>query len=301
MDYKKIIKSRSTRQKILSFLSFIPDEIMLRIQYRMKTGHKLNLKDPKRYTEKIQWYKLYDKNPLMVKCVDKYDVRDYVKSKGLEKILIPCHGVFETAKDIDWSRLPCQFVMKDTLGGGGNSVIVVRDLYSENIEDLSRRANLWASKDIKKKNSGREWPYYSGKRHRIIIEDFIKSSDENTGLVDYKFLCFNGEPSLLYILSERKMGRDASCGLFDIGFNKLDVEELDERPLSTTIAKPKNYERMVEIARILSKDFSEARIDLYNVDGVIYFGEITFYDSSGYMLFNPDEFDIELGQKWKIK
>ena len=127
MDYKKIIKSRKVREQILRLLRFVPDKTMVKIQYRIKTGRKLNLKNPQRYTEKLQWYKLYYKNPLMIKCVDKYDVREYVKSLGLEEILNECYGVFDKVEDIDFDKLPNQFVMKDTLGGGGDRVIICKD------------------------------------------------------------------------------------------------------------------------------------------------------------------------------
>lgn len=157
IDYKKIIRSRKTRGKILEFLSFIPDKTMLKIQYRIKTGNKLNLKNPKRFTEKLQWYKLYYKNPLMIQCVDKYDVREYVKSKGLEDILIPCYGVYDSADEVDWDSLPQQFVMKDTLGGGGNSVVIVKDKSTVDLEDLKSTAADWTKIDAHKKGGGREY------------------------------------------------------------------------------------------------------------------------------------------------
>ena len=194
MDYKKIIKSRSLRLRILKILSFIPDKLMIKLQYFLKTGRRLNLKSPRRFTEKIQWYKLYYKNPLMIQCVDKYDVREYIKSKGLEDILIPCYGVYDTPDEIDWDALPNQFVMKDTLGGGGTSVIIVKDKTTVDIEDLKKRAAEWVKIDAHNKSGGREWPYYSGKNHRIIIEAMLPSNIDEGGLIDYKFFCFNGEP-----------------------------------------------------------------------------------------------------------
>lgn len=169
MDYKKIIKSRSLRLKILNFLSFIPDQTMLKIQYRIKTGRRLNLKSPQRYTEKMQWYKLYYKNPLMIQCVDKYDVREYVKKIGLEEILVPCHGIFDSPDAIDWDALPDQFVMKDTLGGGGNSVVIVKDKSNTNIEELKEIARQWMKKEVHRPNAGREWPYYNGKNNRRYL------------------------------------------------------------------------------------------------------------------------------------
>ena len=117
MNYRNIFKSRDTRLKILKMLRFIPDSLMLKLQYRIKLGKKLNLKNPKRYTEKLQWYKLNYRDPLMAKCADKYAVRNYIESQGLENILNPLYGVYDRAEDIDFDALPAKFVMKDTLGG----------------------------------------------------------------------------------------------------------------------------------------------------------------------------------------
>lgn len=166
MDYKKLIKSRDMRVRILQMLSFIPDEWMLRIQYRIKTGRRLDLKNPKRYTEKIQWYKLYYRDSLMAQCVDKYEVRKYVESCGLGWILNEVFGVFNSPNEIDFDALPDRFVLKDTLGGGGNSVLICRDKSSLNKWDTLETLERWV-KPKKGKHSGREWVYDLGKS-RII-------------------------------------------------------------------------------------------------------------------------------------
>lgn len=300
MDYKKVVKNRNLRLRILRILSFIPDKPMIKLQYFLKTGRILNLKNPKRFTEKLQWYKLYYKNPLMVQCVDKYDVREYVKSKGLENILIPCYGVYDSPEEIDWASLPNQFVMKDTLGGGGTSVIIVKDKSKENIEELKRRATEWVKIDARKRGAGREWPYYRGKKHRIIVEQYIDSDEKNGGLIDYKFFCFNGTSSWMYVIADRKIGSGAGFGIFDSDFNKSNVIRVDERPLERIVEKPAAFESMKRIASKLSRDFPEARVDLYEVKGKIKFGEITFYDGSGYMTFNPDSFDEEMGKMFVL-
>ena len=300
MDYKKVLKNRELRLRILRLLSFVPDKLMLKLQYRIKTGRKLNLKNPTRFTEKLQWYKLYYKNPAMIQCVDKYDVREYVKSKGLENILIPCYGVFNSPDEIDWDTLPNQFVMKDTLGGGGTSVIIVKDKSKDNINNLKKSAAEWVAIDAHRRDGGREWPYYSGKKHRIIIEDYIDSNLADGGLIDYKFLCFNGKTVLIYVLADRIMGKGAGCGFFDLDFTPIPVTESDEEPLKRAIPTPKNLQRMIQIAEKLAEEFPCARIDLYDEKGIIRFGEITFYDSSGYMIFNPDEYDYELGEKFVL-
>ena len=295
MNYKKIIRSRALRLAILRFLAFVPDELMLRVQYRIKTGRKLNLRKPVRFTEKLQWYKLYYRNPLMIQCVDKYDVRAYVKSKGLETILIPCFGVYDSPEEIDWEGLPSQFVMKDTLGSGGASVIIVKDKAASDLRELKKRAQQWVSIDAHKPDGGREWPYYSGNKHRIIIEKYIEADEDKGGLIDYEFLCFNGKPAWLYVLADRKVGDRASLGIFDAQFSPCDVQRADELPLRRTMEKPQSFDLMKEISARLSEGFPEARIDLYEVDGAVLFGEITFFDGSGYMTFIPDSYDEQCG------
>ena len=298
MDYKKIIKSRELRRKILRFLSFVPDKAMLKLQYRLKTGRKLDLKHPKRFTEKLQWYKLNYKNPVLIQCVDKYDVREYIKSKGLGDILIPCYGIYCTPDDIDWSSLPNQFVMKDTLGGGGSSVILVKDKSKANLDDLKRRAAEWTAINAHEKSDGREWPYYSGKDHRIIIEEYV-DSEQSCGLLDYKFFCFGGKTEFLYVMGERKVGERVKVRLMNRDFTQLPVLRVGDEDLGW-VEKPANYDKMLAIAEKLSSDFPHVRVDLYNVDGKILFGELTFYNASGYMLYDPDSFDLEMGKKFPI-
>lgn len=298
MDYKKIIKDRERRMRILQCFRFIPDKQMIKLQYRIKTGRKLNLKSPKRFTEKLQWYKLYYRNPLMCQCVDKYDVREYVKSKGLKLILNECYGIYENVDEIDFQSLPKQFVIKDTLGGGGTSVIIVKNKDIFNLNSAKSKMQKWVEIPECYIDDGREWPYYSGRKHRIIIEKYIEADEHLGGLIEYKFFCFNGKVHYLYVLVDRELGRGVSLGIFDEKFNKLPYSRVDERPLLRTIEKPDNYQNMIDIAETLSADFPHARIDLFNQDNHICFGEITFFDGSGYMEFTPDAFDYEIGGKF---
>jgi hypothetical protein len=299
MDYKKIIKSRETRLRILRTLDFIPDKTMIKMQYFIKTGRRLNLKNPQRYTEKLQWYKLYYRDPLMQQCADKYDVREYVRSKGLGYILNECYGVYERVEDIDFDSLPDQFVLKDTLGGGGNSIIICKDKATFDFENAKKQMQKWLSIDSNKKNEGREW-VYQGRKHRIIIEKYIESNPSEGGLVDYKFFCFNGEPKYLYVIADRILGQIAGIGIFNVNFELLSVIRTDERPLERNIEKPKNFDEMIDIVKIISKDFPHVRVDLYNQDGNIIFGENTFFDGSGYHKYEPDEFDFVLGRKFAL-
>lgn len=300
VDYKKIIKNRDTRLKILRVLNFIPDKTMVKLQYRIKTGNKLDLKNPKRFTEKLQWYKLYYKNPKMIQCVDKYDVRNYVREKKLEKILVHSYGVYDCVEDVDWEALPNQFVMKDTLGSGGISVVIVKDKTKADIAGLKKRAAGWTAIDARRKNAGREWPYYKGKKHRILFEQYIDANPKKGGLIDYKFFCFNGKTACVYVISDRVLGNGAGLGIFDSDFNRLDVIRMDEHSLKRSIEKPENYEQLKKVAERLAGRFPEVRIDLYDNDGKIMFGEMTFYDGSGYMKFCPDQFDFELGDAFVL-
>lgn len=273
--------------------SFIPDELMVKLQYKIKLGRSLNLKNPKRFTEKLQWLKLYYRNDMMIKCVDKYDVREYVKSKGLVEILIPCYGLFNDIEEIDFSKLPKEYVVKDTLGGGGNSVIIVKNDNEIDVNSLKARISSWLNIPTNNIDDGREWPYSEGNRHRVIIEMYI--STEDNVLIEYKFFCFGGKVEFLYVLTDRILGKDVALGVFNRDFKQMDVFRADERYLDMTIPTPSNFKEMIRIAEILSSDFPHARIDLYNKEGQVLFGEITFFDGSGYMKFEPDEFDYTAG------
>jgi len=296
MNYKKLLKSRDVRVRILQMFSFIPDEWMLRIQYKIKTGRRLDLKSPKRYTEKLQWYKLYYRDSLMVQCVDKYAVRKYVESCGLGWILNEVFGVFDSPNEIDFDALPDRFVLKDTLGGGGNSVLICRNKSKLNKRNTLETLERWV-KPKKGKHPGREWVYDLGKS-RIIAEKYISANVEKGGLIDYKFFCFNGKVEYVYGIADRKVGQGAGLGIFTSDFELLPYERLDEAPLERRLDKPSNYDQMKQIAEKLSEPFPHARIDLYNQDGKILFGEITFFDGSGYMKYKPDEFDFMMGEKF---
>lgn len=295
MEYKKIFRSQKVRFRILRVLGWVPDSIMLKIQYRIKMDFWPNFNRPKRYTEKLQVYKMKYRNPLMHLCVDKYEVRKFVESKGLSSILNELYCVYDKSEDIDFDVLPDQFVMKSTTGGGGQNVIIVKDKKKEDLNELRRKLSQWSGANNLGALAGREWAYRQCKS-RIVIEELLKMPDEEKALVDYKFFCFNGEPKFLYVITDRKPGEYAYLGVYNMDFNKLPIYREDERRAEDVVAKPKNYEEMIEVARKLSEDFPHVRVDLYNVDGKIFFGELTFYDGSGYFHYVPDSFDYEVGR-----
>lgn len=298
INYKKIVKSRKLRLAILRFFSFIPDKWMIKFQYRMKMGRKLNIKNPKRYNEKLQWYKLNYRNPLMIKCVDKYDVREYVESLGLGHILTKCYGVFDKPEEVDFSALPEKFVIKDTLGSGGNSVIICQDKATLDVPDVQRQMTEWVNTTNKVKSGGREWPYYSGKKHRIIIEEFIESDENEGGLVDYKFFCFNGKAEYMFVIAERTLGDTASLDIYDADFGKLPYRRSGKKAISYDFKKPENFEELRKAAEKLSEDFPHVRVDMYDQNGRIVFGELTFFSGSGYSTYEPDEFEYLMGEKF---
>lgn len=294
MDYKKIFKSQELRLKVLGLLDFVPDKLMIKIQYRLATGKSLNLHTPTRFTEKIQWYKLYYRDPLLVKCSDKYAVRDYISQKGLMDILVPLYGVYDKAEDIDFRELPDKFVLKTNNGSHTN--ILCDNKEKLNKQETIKTLNQWLTKRSSK--LGREWSYYDI-QPKIVCEKLL-DKDMNNDLIDYKFFCFNGEPFYLHVITERFLPGGPKLGLYDLDFNKLPYRRPDIALINNEVEKPKNFERMIEIARILSKDFPHVRVDLYNIDGQIYFGELTFYSGSGYKIYVPEEFDFIVGEKFKL-
>lgn len=297
MNYRNIIKSRELRIKILTLLDWVPNSVMLRLQYWLQTGRRLNLKNPKRFTEKLQLYKMKYRNKNMLRCTDKYEVRGFIEEKGLSDILIPIVGIYNSVEEIHYSSLPQQFVAKTTDGGGGNQVFICKDKDKISEQYFFDKLNAWMNMP-KSKQSGREWAYENHYPRRILIEEMIGNGKDD--LIDYKFICFNGKVSYVYGITDRHLGVSAQFGIYNSNFNKLNVDRCDERHQEKVLSKPKNYDKMKFVAEQLSKEFPHVRVDLYNINGDIYFGELTFYDGSGYMSFNPDSFDEELGRNFNI-
>lgn len=293
MDYKRIVGDQDKRLKILSMLGWIPDAIMLRIQYRIKFGFWPDFNHPKRYTEKLQLYKMKYRNPVMGQCVDKYEVRAYVEGKGLGNILNRCYGIYDNANDIDIDSLPKSFVAKTTDGGGGLNVIIVRDKNNIDREQFRKDLNHWKG-NLFKMNPGREWAYTQMKSSRIIVEELLEDDTTGDGSIDdYKLMCFNGKFRCLWV--DKGRYSDHHRGFWDDNLKFLKGVYSDHDTFDNPPALPENMKEMVSIAEKLSEDFPYARVDLYNIKGRIFFGEITFYPWSGYVKFTPDEFDYTLG------
>lgn len=289
--YKKIIKSQKLRFFILRCLKFIPDKPMIQFQYKFKLKRKLDLKNPRRYSEKIQWYKLYYRNEKMPICVDKYRVREYIEEKGLSDILVKLYAVYEDKNEIDLSALPDKFVMKTT--NGSNTNVICKDKAQLDEKFLKKKMKNFFK--MAGASAGREWAYEKGKP-RVIVEELLEDpTSVDGGVCDYKFLCFNGKPE--YVVYDVGRFTDHKRNIYDTEWNNLNIAS--DCPCSNEeYPKPKNLDKMLEIAEILSEDFPAVRVDLYNVDGKIYFGELTFFPWSGYVQYDPDSFDFELGEKF---
>lgn len=293
-SYKKILKNKYTRFFILYLLRFIPDKLMLRIQYWIKFKRKLDLKNPKRFTEKIQAYKLFYKNEKMVRCSDKYLVREYIKEKGLEGILNELYCVFDSPEQIDLSVLPDKFVLKVSNGSGTN--LICRDKSKLDLNKVKNDFKKYYTKI--KANTGREWPYMKSKSV-IVAEKLLEdSSKENIPPTDYKIFCYNGKPEYVICISDRYTDK-VNHLVYDTNWNKQHVIS-EGAYLDADEPRPENLDEMLRVASILSEEFPFARIDLYSVENKIIFGEITFYPWSGYMEFEPEEFDFVLGEKFNL-
>lgn len=291
MNYKKLIKNQNTRFAILKALSWVPDSIMLPLQYRIKMNRGCDLKNPQRWTEKLQVYKMYYRNPVLHQCVDKYEVRKYVESKGCEDNLVKLYGVWDHASEIDFSELPSSFVLKTTNGGGGEDVVLIRDKDKAN---LAEKVAFLDAKRVKEVNGGREWAYTGIKIPRIIAEELLVNKENpEAGVEDFKILCFDGEP--WYVIVDKDRYIDHKRNFYTTTWERVNVTT-DHEQFETPYPKPKNFKEMLDVARKLSADFPFVRVDLYNIEGKIYFGELTFYPWTGYVQFTPDEFDYTLGK-----
>ncbi len=292
-NYKKIFRSAKIRYKILSLLRFLPDKKMVRLQYRIKMGKKLNLKQPKTYTEKIQWYKLNYHNPLMTVCADKHLVRKFLEARGYPDLACHEYGVYDRAEDIRYEDLPDKFVIKTTNGSGTN--IICKDKTKFQIEKAQDELREWLKRDCY--GLGREWAY-KDITPRIIVEEFLEDKENiYDGINDYKFLCFDGRVHYIVFDADRYIGHKRN--IYDADWNYIDVGT-DCDKLGDVVPKPEGLEEMKRIAEDLSKEFPCVRVDLYWVNHRAYFGELTFYPWTGYVVFDPREFDMTLGEKFVL-
>lgn len=260
-------------------------------KYFLRKGRLINFNNPKLFTEKIQWLKVYDSTPIKTRLADKILVRDWVREKIGEEYLKKIYGVYEKYEDIDFSKLPQEYVIKTNHACKMQLLVIEGGKPDETQKD---RFNNFLKVNYAFK-SGYEMQYKDIKP-LIFTEEYIKNTNE---LFEYLIFCFNGEPKLILFASGKRSER-ICCTMFDTKWNNLHFNyggDLHETPVSP----PKNLDKMLKIAEILSKDFKFVRVDLHNIDGKIYFGEMTFTPASGYMRFSPRRYDRILGDMLDLK
>lgn len=290
IDYKRIIKNREFRLQIIKLLSFIPDSAYLKMVYRIKTGKKLNLKNPVGINEKLNWLKLNDKKNEYTQLVDKLAVRDVISNKLGGEYLFPLLGSWDSFDEIDFDSLPEKFVLKCNHDSGSVKLIT-----NKNDIDREELSNFFSER--LKLNAfclGREYPYKNVKP-KIMAEAFMESP-KGEGINDYKFFCFNGTPEIMFVATDR--ATDVKFDFYDMDFKHLDIVNIHEQS-GKQIPKPECFEQMKKIAQKLSQGMKFVRIDLYEIDGKIYFGEYTFFHGGGFYLFNPPHWEKSLGDKIK--
>ena len=272
-------------------LGFLSDKTYISLHYRASMGKKINWKNPKTYNEKLQWLKLYDHNPLYTTLVDKYAVKKYVADRIGEKFVIPTLGVWNHFDDIDFDALPDQFVLKCTHDSGG--LVIVTDKANFDVVATKRKIEDALGSDFYK--TCREWPY-KNVTPRIIAEQYML--DDRLGeLKDYKFFCFSGTPKYLFVASDRNKGKqEVKFDYFDINFKRLPLRQAAHPNSTYHIERPQKYDEMLRIATELSKGIPQVRIDLYEVNGRVYFGEYTFFHHGGMVPFIPEEWDYRFGE-----
>lgn len=282
-------KYKLSKHPILSrIMRLCPDAWFIRLRWNANMPYRLNLKHPKTFNEKLQWIKLYDRNPLYTTLVDKYKVKQYVADKIGSEYVIPVLGAWDDVESIEWDMLPNRFVIKCSHDCG--SVIICKDKITFDIEGAKKKL----SKSMKRNYywQSREWPY-KNVVPKIFAEAYME--DQFGELRDYKWYCFNGEPKVFFIASDRLKKEETKVDFFDTDFNHLPF--IKSRPNSKEqLKKPAGFEKMKELASKLSEGIPEVRVDFYDVDGQVYFGEYTFFSGGGMGPFTPNEWDYTLGQ-----
>lgn len=280
------------KRKVLNWMS---DEAFAKLLYRVGIGKKLDLDNPQTYNEKLQWLKLYDRKDIYTSMVDKYEVRKYIADRIGEEYLIPLvGGPWDSFDEINFDALPEQFVLKCTHDSGG--VVICKDKSKLDMKACKKKIErhlkinfYWAA---------REWPYKNVKP-RIIAEKYMEDSTTSE-LRDYKFYAFDGEPKTLFVASGRQStGDETKFDFFDMEYNHLDIRK--GHPNADVYPDcPKNFEKMKHLAALLSKGIPHVRVDFYEVDEVLYFGELTLFSGAGAGKFEPEEWDKTFGNWIKL-
>jgi hypothetical protein len=303
---KSIFRKLSLKNKLLSqiysyanrykvkILSILSDEQYAKLKYKENTGRKLNIKAPNTFNEKLWWLKINNRDPLLTRCSDKFEVRNYIKDKGLEHILVPIYGVYKNAADVNFEKIINKAFIK-TNHGSGKNMIWDRDKPFDRSMFI-KKFNKYLTENYYLQS--REWNYKN--IPPLIIVEKLLVDNPLTSLIDYRFLCFDGKVKIVFVdietaAQDGSHNPYAKRNVYDRNFNQLDIKVSREQFSKDRILKPQNFEIMVEYAEILSAPFIFSRVDLYNIDGTIYFGEITFYPGGCTQIFEPEKYEIQLG------
>lgn len=272
------------------YLKWLPDDIYLSLVYRSLMNKKLNLKNPVTFNEKLQWLKLHDRQDVYTRLVDKYEVRNYISSIIGAEYLIPILGVYNNFDEINFDELPKSFVLKCTHDSGG--VVICSDKSKFNKEEARKKINSSLNKNYY--YPWREWPY-KNVVPRIICEEYMKDISGKE-IMDYKFMCFNGTVKCILVCSERFSESGVKMDFYDEYWKKMNCKRPNHPNSKKELDKPKNFNKMIEFAEKLSKDIPFVRVDFYEINNKVYFGELTFYPAAGMETFIPNLNDELLGQ-----
>lgn len=288
---KRFICDSRYRFSILAskrMLNWMSDEEYLKKLFEIKMGKKLDLKNPQTFNEKMQWLKLYDRKPIYTKMVDKIEAKKVVAELIGKEYIIPTIGVWDRFEDIEFDKLPDQFVLKCSHDSGG--LVICRDKSQLDIKSTKKIINSCLKRNFFWEK--REWPYKNVKP-RILAEQYLE--DETTHeLRDYKFFTFDGIPKALFIATDRGSTEETKFDFFDTDFKHLPFT--NGHPNASVLpTKPESFNKMKELAEKLSHNIPQLRVDFYEVNGKVYFGELTFYHWSGLIPFEPEEWDTTFG------
>lgn len=273
---------------------FIPDKLYLKILYRLHMGKNLDLNNPTTFNEKLQWLKLYDRKPIYTTMVDKFEVKEYVTNIIGEGYVAKLYGVWDSLAEIDWNSLPSKFVLKTTHDGGGGSVVLCNNKDLLNYDDAIKKIRKSMKHEIYSRF--REWPY-KNVPHRIIAEELLEDKTEGKDLIDYKVMCFSGIPKLIQVHKGRF--ENHTQDFYDINWRLLPYSQ--GTPSSfVPMDKPAQLEEMLELSKKLSSGIPFLRVDWYIVSGKLYFGELTFFDASGFDDFDQVELNKIIGNWIKL-
>jgi len=273
------------------FFNWMPDKPYLYLLYWVRMGKRLNLKNPRTFNEKQQWLKLYNRKPEYTTMVDKYEAKRYIASIVGEEYVIPVLGVWDRFSDIDFDTLPDQFVLKTTHDSG--CFILCRD--KSKLDLTAAEEKISKSLKVNYYLHAREWPYKNVKP-RILAEEYVEDT-VNDALTDYKFYCYGGTPQIMYISKDH--AEDPCTDFFDMKFNHLPIRG-GEPNAKIPPEKPAQFEKMEQLAALLSRDIPFLRVDFYEVNGRVYVGELTFFDVAGFDLHEPKEWDEQMGAWIKL-